>query len=276
MALQSLDIQRRSATSNAVARQCAARRSRSRSSSTSPVHRLQGLPGRRAWSGTTCATRSARSTAPTRTRTDLTDQLLDADALLRGEHPRAPCSGSSSRTAASTAPTRAASRRARRPARSCSTRTASSTSTRRTASAAATASPAARSTSRALQAGQEGLQVHALLRPRLGRPGAGVHQGLPDAGALVRDQGGHGRPRRTSASRTSKSAASTNAAVYDPAGVGGTHVVFVLPHGDPGAVPAAADPNISPLVCALAQRLRPTLGVFTMVVGRRRRASSTG
>jgi formate dehydrogenase iron-sulfur subunit len=43
----------------------------------------------------------------------------------------------------------------------------------------------------------------------------------------------------------------TKAAVYDPRGVGGTHVVFVLPHGDlPEAYGLPADPRIGP-----AQRL---------------------
>ena len=47
------------------------------------------------------------------------------------------------------------------------------------------------------------------------------------------------------------------AAVYDPPGVGGTHVVYVMPHGDPALYRMPRDASISPLVGALAQRLRP-------------------
>ena len=47
-----------------------------------------------------------------------------------------------------------------------------------------------------LQGRPQGLQVHALRRPRLGRPGAGLRQGLPDPGDLLRLQGGHDRPCR--------------------------------------------------------------------------------
>ena len=39
------------------------------------------------------------------------------------------------------------------------------------------------------------------------------------------------------------------AAVYDPPGVGGTHVVFVLPHGDrPEAYGLPANPSVGPVV----------------------------
>src|SRR5512138_3567012 len=36
------------------------------------------------------------------------------------------------------------------------------------------------------------------------------------------------------------------AAVYDPKGVGGTHVVYVLPHGDPELYRLPKDPQVSP------------------------------
>ena len=53
-----------------------------------------------------------------------------------------------------------------------------------------------------LQGRPQGLQVHALLRPRRGRPGAGLRQGLPDPGDRVRHQGGDEAARRRRASPT--------------------------------------------------------------------------
>ena len=55
------------------------------------------------------------------------------------------------------------------------------------------------------------------------------------------------------------------AAVYDPPGVGGTHVFFVLPHGDrPEAYDLPADPGVSPVVRLWRNTLGRGLGVFTM------------
>ncbi len=56
------------------------------------------------------------------------------------------------------------------------------------------------------------------------------------------------------------------AAVYDPAGVGGTHVFFVLPHGDrPESYGLPKDPHISPLVALWRGWFAKSLGVFTML-----------
>ena len=57
----------------------------------------------------------------------------------------------------------------------------------------------------------------------------------------------------------------TKAAVYDPAGVGGTHVVFVLPHGDrPEAYGLPKDPSVAPLVAIWRSGVARALGVITM------------
>ena len=54
------------------------------------------------------------------------------------------------------------------------------------------------------------------------------------------------------------------AATYDPAGVGGTHVVYVLPHGDPGLYRLPLKAEISPLVALWRSGFAKTLGVVTM------------
>jgi len=55
------------------------------------------------------------------------------------------------------------------------------------------------------------------------------------------------------------------AAVYDPAGVGGTHVFYVLPHGDrPEAYGLPKDPHVSPAVTLWRGWFARSLGVFTM------------
>ncbi len=55
------------------------------------------------------------------------------------------------------------------------------------------------------------------------------------------------------------------AAVYDPRGVGGTHVVFVLPHGDrPESYGLPKDPSVGPLVGIWRSGLARALGVVTM------------
>jgi formate dehydrogenase iron-sulfur subunit len=55
------------------------------------------------------------------------------------------------------------------------------------------------------------------------------------------------------------------AAIYDPAGVGGTHVVYVLPHGDPGLYRLPVKAEVSPLVALWRGGVAKTLGVVTMV-----------
>jgi formate dehydrogenase iron-sulfur subunit len=54
------------------------------------------------------------------------------------------------------------------------------------------------------------------------------------------------------------------AAVYDPEGVGGTHVVYVLPHGDPGLYRLPRKPEIGPLLSVWRSWFSRSLGVFTM------------
>src|SRR5512133_151110 len=55
------------------------------------------------------------------------------------------------------------------------------------------------------------------------------------------------------------------AAIYDPQGVGGTHVFYVLPHGDPELYRLPAKAEISPLVALWRGGVAKTLGVVTMV-----------
>ncbi len=54
------------------------------------------------------------------------------------------------------------------------------------------------------------------------------------------------------------------AAVYDPAGVSGTHVVYVLPLGDPAMYRLPREPAVSPLVALWRSGAAKTLGVVTM------------
>jgi formate dehydrogenase iron-sulfur subunit len=55
------------------------------------------------------------------------------------------------------------------------------------------------------------------------------------------------------------------AALYDPAGVGGTHVMYVLPHGDPELYRLPRDPQVSPFVALWRSGVAKTVGVVTMV-----------
>ncbi|HEU4382859.1 MAG TPA: formate dehydrogenase subunit beta [Anaeromyxobacteraceae bacterium] len=56
------------------------------------------------------------------------------------------------------------------------------------------------------------------------------------------------------------------AAVYDPQGVGGTHVVYVLPHGDrPESYGLPRNPSVGPLVGLWRSGLARAVGVITMV-----------
>ena len=55
------------------------------------------------------------------------------------------------------------------------------------------------------------------------------------------------------------------AVVYDPPGVDGTHVFFVLPHGDrPESYGLPKDPAVSPLVVLWRSGVARTAGVVTM------------
>jgi formate dehydrogenase iron-sulfur subunit len=55
------------------------------------------------------------------------------------------------------------------------------------------------------------------------------------------------------------------ASIYDPAGVGGTHVMYVLPHGDPELYRLPKNPRVSPFVALWRSGFAKTLGVLTMV-----------
>jgi formate dehydrogenase iron-sulfur subunit len=55
------------------------------------------------------------------------------------------------------------------------------------------------------------------------------------------------------------------ASIYDPAGVGGTHVMYVLPHGDPALYRLPRKPEVSPLVELWRGGVAKTLGVLTMI-----------
>jgi formate dehydrogenase iron-sulfur subunit len=54
------------------------------------------------------------------------------------------------------------------------------------------------------------------------------------------------------------------ASIYDPAGVDGTHVMYVLPHGDPALYRLPRDPTISPIVELGRSGFARSLGVATM------------
>jgi formate dehydrogenase iron-sulfur subunit len=54
------------------------------------------------------------------------------------------------------------------------------------------------------------------------------------------------------------------AAIYDPSGVKGTHVFYVMPHGDPELYRMPKDPQISPWVALWRSTFARTLGVVTM------------
>jgi formate dehydrogenase iron-sulfur subunit len=57
----------------------------------------------------------------------------------------------------------------------------------------------------------------------------------------------------------------SQAAVYDPSGVGGTHVFFVLPHGDrPQAYGLPQNPRVGPLLAVWRSGFARAVGVFTM------------
>jgi formate dehydrogenase iron-sulfur subunit len=81
------------------------------------------------------------------------------------------------------------------------------------------------------QGRSQGLQVHAVLRPRRRRAGAGLREGLPDRRDRVRHQEGHAQ-HAGERIEDLKSRGFENAGLYDPPGVGGTHVMYVLHHAD--------------------------------------------
>ena len=81
------------------------------------------------------------------------------------------------------------------------------------------------------QEGQQGLQVLVVLRSRRRRAGAGVREDLPDRRHHVRHQGRHGGARRKSVVDL-KERGFQKAGLYNPQGVGGTHVMYVLQHAD--------------------------------------------
>jgi formate dehydrogenase iron-sulfur subunit len=56
----------------------------------------------------------------------------------------------------------------------------------------------------------------------------------------------------------------TKAAVYDPPGVEGTHVIYVLPHGDPALYRLPRNPEVSPVVELWRSAFARSLGVVTM------------
>jgi formate dehydrogenase iron-sulfur subunit len=56
----------------------------------------------------------------------------------------------------------------------------------------------------------------------------------------------------------------TKAAIYDPPGVSGTHVFYVLPHGDPELYRLPKDPSVSPAVELWRSGFARSLGVATM------------
>jgi formate dehydrogenase iron-sulfur subunit len=88
-----------------------------------------------------------------------------------------------------------------------------------------------------------------------GGPGAGLRQDLPDRRHHVRHQGGHGT--RRGAHRRPEGARLREAGLYDPAGVGGTHVMYVLHHADkPSLTRPARQPQISPW-CRLEGHAKP-------------------
>ncbi len=55
------------------------------------------------------------------------------------------------------------------------------------------------------------------------------------------------------------------AALYDPSGVGGTHVMYVLPHGDAELYRLPRNPSVSPLVALWRGGFAKTVGLLTMI-----------
>ena len=188
--MQSLDIKRYSATTTTSP--SVRERSRSPSSSTSPAASAARPARPRAWSGTTCARKSASTSAYYDNPHDLTENtwtlmrfsrgrgadghlewLIRKDGCMHCDDPGCleglPGAGRD----------RAVFERHRR------LRLRELHRLRLLHQGMSVQHPAH------LAEGPQGLQVHAVLRPRRGRPGAGLRQGLPDAGDLLRHQGRH-------------------------------------------------------------------------------------
>ena len=138
----------------------------------------------------------------------------------------------------------------RRRARSCSTRTASSIFTKRTASAAAIASPGVRSTFRASPRSDKKAYKCTLCSDRVA---VGLEPACIKAcptGALVFGTKEDMKQHAAERIEDLKSRGFEHAGLYDPPGVGGTHVMYVLHHADQPQLYSglAADPHISPSV----------------------------
>ena len=73
--------------------------------------------------------------------------------------------------------------------------------------------------------------MHALRRSRQRRPGTGLCENLSDRGYPLRHQEGDAGAGGTARGET-ESAWLRTCCVYNPEGVGGTHVMYVLHHAD--------------------------------------------
>ena len=92
---------------------------------------------------------------------------------------------------------------------------------------------------------EEGLQVHDVRRPRRRRPGAGLRQGVPDGRDPLRHEGGDDSPTARRRSPSCKDAGFDDAMLYDPGGVGGLHMMYVVPRGEMlGDYGLPADPEV--------------------------------
>ena len=114
---------------------------------------------------------------------------------------------------------------------------------------------------------EEGLQVHPVFRPRRPGAGTGLHQGLSDRLPKVRHQGRHEvSSPRSEPNNCGRISDSTQAGVYDPQSIGGTHVVYVLHDAtDPeryGGLPK--DPVIPWSYTVWKWLAKPVLGTFAL------------
>ena len=109
-------------------------------------------------------------------------------------------------------------------------------------------------------------KAHAVLRPRRRGAGAGLRQDLPDRRHRVRHQEAM-KDHAAERIEDLKSRGFDKAGLYDPAGVGGTHVMYVLHHADqPSLYHGLPDqPRISPLV-GLWKGVAKPLAVAGMVL----------
>ena len=95
----------------------------------------------------------------------------------------------------------------------------------------------------------QGLQMHAVLGPRRGRPGPGLRQTCPTH-AIVFGTKEEMKQHAAERIKDLQSRGFKNAGLYDPPGVGGTHVMYVLHHADKPEIYAELpnNPKISPIV----------------------------